>query len=299
MTDGRLGTAGPERSDDDAAALDAALAVVERWLAAALDDPAAEDASIHADELREVGRRAGPPEREERLDALAALIAELGSHLAAAQRKSVRTGYDLHDGAIQHLLVTGLELQSLRRELEEVPEPHRQKPLERLSIVHARLLALETDLRDLAHSLETPALAEVPLAERARAEIAAFEQETEIEAEARIAGDFGDTTRSQRIAILRILQGALANVRRHSGARHVRVELVAAGDSFELTVEDDGRGFDVADAFADSARRGRLGLVSMSERVRLLGGEFDLDSRPGGPTRVSISLQSQPAVEHD
>jgi two-component system NarL family sensor kinase len=276
MTEGRLGTAGSDRADDDAATLEAA----------------------HADALRGLAQRAATA-RAERLDSLATLVTELGSQVAATQRKAVRTGYDLHDGAIQHLLVTGLELQTLRRELAALPEQHRQKPLERLSIVHARLLALENDLRDLAHSLETPGFAEVPLAESAWAEIAAFEQETAIATDVHIAGEFGQTTRSQRIAILRILQGALANVRRHSGAKRVRVELVAAADRLELLIEDDGGGFDVPEALADSARRGRLGLVSMSERVRLLGGEFDLDSRPGGPTRIAISLRAHRGVEPD
>jgi len=291
----RSDTAGEDGANDGAAALDAALVVLERWLAAVLDDPASDDAAAHAAELRDVGQRAGAGE-DDRFENLATLVAEVGANLAATQRKAVRTGFDLHDGAIQHVLVTGLELQSLRRDIEELPEPQRQKPLERLSIVLARLLALENDLRDLAHSLERPALAEVPLAERALAEIAAFEQETAIETEVHVSGDFGRTTRSQRIAIVRVLQGALANVRRHSGARRVRVDLAGNDEGISLAVEDDGKGFDAAFALADSARRGRLGLVSMSERVRLLGGEFALDSRPGGPTRVAISLYAPPAT---
>jgi signal transduction histidine kinase len=279
---------------DDAAASDAALAVLERWLGGVLDDPASDEAPAYAAELRAL---AGRSLEGDRLENLATLVADVGASLAATQRRAVRTGYDLHDGAIQHVLVTGLELQSLRRDLEDVPEPQRQKPLERLSIVLARLLALENDLRDLAHSLETPSRAEVPLAERAFAEIAAFEQETAITTDVHVSGDFEGTTRSQRIAVVRVLQGALANVRRHSGAQRVKVELVGEDERIELRVEDDGRGFDAAAALADSARRGRLGLVSMSERVRLLGGEFDLDSRPGGPTRVSISLYAPPKTD--
>ena len=58
----------------------------------------------------------------------------------------------------------------------------------------------------------------------------------------------------------------------------------------DARVEDDGVGFHVARTLLDGAQRGRLGLVGSSERVRLLGGRFDVRSRPGGPTTVSLSL---------
>jgi signal transduction histidine kinase len=55
-------------------------------------------------------------------------------------------------------------------------------------------------------------------------------------------------------------------------------------------VRDDGRGFDVERALVRAAERGRLGLVGMAERVRLLGGRLEVDSRPGGPTVVSAVI---------
>jgi signal transduction histidine kinase len=55
-------------------------------------------------------------------------------------------------------------------------------------------------------------------------------------------------------------------------------------------VTDNGRGFDVERTLVQAARKGRLGLVGMSERVRLLGGRFDLQSSPGGPTTISAKI---------
>ncbi|MGH2885701.1 MAG: sensor histidine kinase, partial [Solirubrobacteraceae bacterium] len=215
------------------------------------------------------------------------------SSLAGTHRRAVRTGFDLHDGPIQQVLVTALELQTLRRDLEELPDDLGRKPLARVSTVHDRLVALEGELRDLAHSLETPSWSDVPLEESVRTELTTFERESGIELQATIDGYFARTSRSQRIAVRRVLQGALANVRQHSGAKSVRVALTATPETIELSVEDDGRGFVIRNALAD-ASGGRLGIVAMGERVRLLGGEFDLDSRPGGPTRISVSLRSQP-----
>ena len=65
-------------------------------------------------------------------------------------------------------------------------------------------------------------------------------------------------------------------------------------------IVDDGRGFEVAKTLIRAAKRGRLGLVGMGERVRLLGGSFDVDSRPGGPTSISLVLPRwQPVAAAD
>lgn len=273
-------------------ALVAALATLEDWLQEANDDPAGDTASAHAAQLMELAQNSSTASTGKRLESIAALVAVLGSSIAGAQRRAVRTGFDLHDGPLQHVLVTALELQTLRRELEELPAELGRKPLERLSTVHSRLVALEGELRELAHALETPSWSDVPLDQSVRSELARFEEECGIQLRASIEGDFTRTSRSQRIAVLRVLQGALSNVRRHSEATTVHVALVATAETIELVIEDNGRGFVARDALADAARRGRLGIVAMGERIRMLGGEFDLDSSPGGPTRLSVSLRS-------
>jgi signal transduction histidine kinase len=86
------------------------------------------------------------------------------------------------------------------------------------------------------------------------------------------------------------MQETLTNAREHSGAREVRVEAVATDERLALEVTDDGRGFDVPATLLAAAKRGRLGLVGVSERVRLLGGSCELRSAPGGPTTISVGL---------
>jgi len=278
-------------------ALVAALATLEDWLREASDDPAADTASAHAAHLMELAQDSSASSVGERLESIATLVAVLGSTIAGAQRRAVRTGFDLHDGPLQHVLVTAFEIQTLRRDLEELPPELGRKPLERLATVRSRLVALEGELRELAHSLETPSWSDVPLDQSVRAELARFEEECDIKLQASIEGDFRRTSRSQRIALLRVLQGALSNVRHHSEATTVRIALAATPETIELAVEDDGHGFVTRDALEDAARRGRLGIVAMGERIRMLGGEFDLDSRPGGPTRLSVSLRSLPSTD--
>jgi signal transduction histidine kinase len=86
------------------------------------------------------------------------------------------------------------------------------------------------------------------------------------------------------------VQEALSNIRDHSGAKRVSVSVSVRRSSVHAEIVDDGRGFVVERTLVRAARRGRLGLVGMSERVRLLGGRFDVDSRPGGPTAISVVL---------
>jgi signal transduction histidine kinase len=81
----------------------------------------------------------------------------------------------------------------------------------------------------------------------------------------------------------------------------VAIIITGTRGSVELRVTDDGAGFEVARTLQDAAQRGRLGLVGSSERVRLLGGTFDIRSRTGGPTTIALTLPRwQPLVaEHE
>jgi len=82
--------------------------------------------------------------------------------------------------------------------------------------------------------------------------------------------------------LFRVLQEALQNAVKHSGTRHFRVELRGKSMEIQLTVSDSGVGFDPQDAID---RRG-IGLVSMRERLNLAGGEFSINSKPGGGTTI-------------
>jgi signal transduction histidine kinase len=88
------------------------------------------------------------------------------------------------------------------------------------------------------------------------------------------------------VEMLRIMQEALANVRRHSAARNVEVRLRTDVEAILLEVADDGRGFD------PTVARGGVGLVGMRERVEELGGEIEVKSRPGEGTEVTVRVPS-------
>jgi signal transduction histidine kinase len=95
------------------------------------------------------------------------------------------------------------------------------------------------------------------------------------------------------LTLYRITQEALRNIARHAASRDAYVTLLGEDDAVTLEIEDSGRGFDVEAARAD----GGLGLVSMNERVRLIGGSIDVDSRPGRGTRIRVEAPIRAAAE--
>ena len=213
------------------------------------------------------------------------------SLVSASERRLGRLAFDLHDGALQHIAAFGADLFLVRRQLTELlPAESEALGVSRINDLEARIWELDRVLRELAHSLEPGSLVRRPLPRVISDEVAAFSERTGIPVQQRVTGDFTDMTVSQKIALIRVVQEALTNVREHANAGHVRIVITAGKGRVDARVEDDGIGFHVARSLLDGAQRGRLGLVGSSERVRLLGGRFDVRSQPGGPTTVSVSL---------
>ena len=101
----------------------------------------------------------------------------------------------------------------------------------------------------------------------------------------------GDLPREIAIGLFRVLQEALTNAVKHSGTRSVFVTLLVAGGELRLEVADRGSGFDGVSAMES----GGLGLVSMRERMTLLGGGLSIESRPGEGTRVRACVRLPPS----
>ena len=213
------------------------------------------------------------------------------SNAAALERRLRRLAFDLHDGALQELAALGAELASMRRQVGPlVDEQARERVDGRFDDLQARLVAVDETLRSLMATVKGGREPIEALDTRIAREVAALRDETGIEADLEINGSFADLTESRRIVIFQIVREALSNIREHSEAEHVRVTVVEREGSVAVSVEDDGRGFDRDAALLDAAVLRRFGLTGMLERVEMLGSELQIDSEPGGGTRVSFVL---------
>jgi signal transduction histidine kinase len=154
----------------------------------------------------------------------------------------------------------------------------------------AYLSTIETDLREFSSSLESPVLVSRPFEDALRGAVWTFTAKSEVQPSVVIEGDLDDLTDTQRITLYRIVQEALSNVCDHSKANEVSVELRVLKSHIALEISDDGVGFDVDWSLVTAARSGHIGLLGMMERVRLIGGDLQIQSRPGGPTKVRAKL---------
>ena len=224
------------------------------------------------------------------LERHALLVTELAEHAdaaRAAKHRLARVAFDLHDGPLQDLALMRQELNALRRELRELGMPARRSQL-RLDDVLAIADSTETDLRELATSMTSSTLTQRPFADALRGVLHGFGLRSGLEPQLDLHGEPDGLTAMERVALLRVIGEALANVREHSGAQNVVVAVRIGAADVEADVVDDGCGFDVQTALPAAARRGSMGLLGIIERIRLMNGSWDVLSTVGQGTTVSV-----------
>jgi two-component system sensor histidine kinase UhpB len=195
-----------------------------------------------------------------------------------------RIAGELHDGVGQVLTALTLTLDAAGTE----PDPR----VVQRRVASARALA-DTALagtRDLSHRIRPARLEERGLVAAVRdlATQSGFPVSIEADDDARGANVLGPTA---TVELYRIIQEALANAARHSGAQHARVAIARHEGRLSVVVADDGRGFDPA-----RAPGAGIGLAGMLERARLLGGRLSIESALGGGTRVTVSVPFGPVA---
>ena len=212
----------------------------------------------------------------------------------AVERQYIRLALDLHDGPLQQVALLAAEVKQLRDQLPVFVEgADLERATGHVQDIEAVIIGLDRELREIVR-VQMPDLDdERRFGESLRATADLFAARARVPVEFEVCGDVGETPRSQRIALLRILQEALVNIREHSGATAVRVIVCPRPGGIRLQVVDNGCGFDVANAIERARRAGRFGLTGMSARVLLLGGSLDIDSNPGGPTVITAEIPTE------
>jgi len=214
-------------------------------------------------------------------------LREIAVHaLGAAEEERKRIARELHDGIAQSLAALRIRLRLARGARTE------EERLEHLDEVSEAIGAATEEVRRIARGLRPPALDMLGLAPAIESHARTLSEATGITIESDLAPVGGHLTPEAELAIYRVFQEALSNVVRHSHARHVELRMHLRPGFVEASIRDDGRGFDVADALSEHGRG--LGLFGMKERASYVGGRVDIESRPGGGTKVSVVI---PTVE--
>ncbi len=205
----------------------------------------------------------------------------------AQEHERQRIAQELHDETAQSLLLMAQRLDSLASSAKK--RRNRDVAAELQEVRGITIEAL-TELRRLAQDLRPRILDDmglVPALEWLADDLA---EQDGIEARVEVDGTLPKLSEEGQLLLFRIAQEALRNIGKHSGASEATLSLRAYGDRLEMRVADNGHGFTLPKAVGDLAATGKLGLLGMHERARLLGGTLDIRSERRRGTTVVVEL---------
>ncbi len=208
--------------------------------------------------------------------------------LEATQQERIRLAADLHDGPVQELTAMSYGMERVSRRLK--PQTL-DAASELLGQQREALTAVTRTLRNLLAELRPPALDQYGLAGALKLHGEGFARQAKVNVNVDAQVDERPAPEMETI-VYRVVQEALANVAKHAQANNVSIRLTSDHHRVNLTIRDDGIGFDPAEA-ARLLEDGHYGLTGMRERVELGGGRWELDSLPGQGTTIRVELAPQ------
>jgi PAS domain S-box-containing protein len=222
-------------------------------------------------------------ERKRAEEALSGMTRKL---VEAQEQERARISRELHDDINQRIALLAIELDQLREKHKDLPSKvrgHVQKLQQMTSDISSRVYAL-------SHKLYFSIPDSLGLAKGMRSWCREFGKQQEIAIDFK-SHDLPRLPQEISLCLFRVLQEALHNAAKHSGVERIKVQLAENSGEIQLIVSDTGKGFDI-----NAARRsGGLGLMSMHERVRLVGGTILIDSRRlvGTTIRVRVPFRAE------
>jgi PAS domain S-box-containing protein len=197
--------------------------------------------------------------------------------IQAREQERIRIARELHDDFAQRLALLASDLLQLYEDPPDLPEVRR-----RVGELHNQTTEIVSDIQTLSHELHSARLQYLGIAGATRGFCQEFGEQANMKIDFKSHDLPGPLSPDISLCLFRVLQEALHNSAKHSGVRHVEVQLWATSDEVHLTVSDGGAGFD-----SKSAERNQgLGLISMEERLKLVKGTLSIESQPKRGTTI-------------
>jgi PAS domain S-box-containing protein len=210
-------------------------------------------------------------------------IEYLAGRLIVAQEEERKyIARELHDDLNQQVAALALGLGKLERQLRNADTPIRNQ-LEKLE---DRLTRLSEQIRRLSHELHSSTLEHVGISAALKLYCVEFAEMQGIRVNLKIEGNIEPMPTDSALCLYRVAQESLRNIVKHSGAKAAEIVMIGSDDSIELRITDEGKGFNPDEV---KGRQG-LGLVSIAERVKLLRGSFEVNSKPGMGTELRVTI---------
>jgi PAS domain S-box-containing protein len=198
--------------------------------------------------------------------------------IQAQEQERARIGRELHDDINQRLAMLAIELEQLQDNPSEVRS--------RVQELRKQTTEISNDVQALSHELHSAKLEYLGVVGGMRSWCKEFSERQGVEVEFKSLEELGSLPPEISLCLFRVLQEALHNAVGHSGVKRIEVQLREDSGEIHLVVSDLGRGFEL-----ETAMQGRgLGLTSMQERVRLVNGTIEIQSKPMGGTTVHVRV---------
>lgn len=222
------------------------------------------------------------------------LIHALTQRLIKAQENErQKISCELHDSVAQDLSASRIACEMLLEDEVGVSSEGRQK----LSELSETLRTTIINVRDMSYDLRPPGLEALGLVQTLYQYCMNFSEKSMLKVDFKSAGvDKLNINFDTGINLYRIVQESLSNIRKHATAEKVIIKLVFSFPNIILRIEDDGKGFNVQERMAEVFKEKRMGLQSIEQRVSLLEGKLDIQSRPMKGTKILIKIPYNPQV---
>ena len=220
----------------------------------------------------------------ENLTTAHAALQRLTPHLLSAQEQErQRIARELHDDIGQRLSLLTMDLDVLKSEIPVGRTNEQQKIHDLLG----QLDELVSDVHNMSHQLHSSKLKHLGLAVALKEVCRRVAGQNKVVVDLIADGIPQSLPDPIALCFYRVAQEALTNAVRHSGSQRIQVKLSSSGNRLRMLVKDAGCGFDLA------AHGSGLGLVTMYERIRMIGGKLRIDSTPGGGTELLAEAEIQ------
>lgn len=214
--------------------------------------------------------------------------------IKAQEEERHRLAREIHDGPAQSLSNVVLKAEICERLIDTDVQKTRDELRKLRDTVRESL----HDVRKIIYNLRPMSLDDLGLVPTLQRYIATFKEDTGIAVRYTAKGNFDEIRPEIALTVFRIIQETTSNIKKHAAAQNVTIKLEIYGNEVEITVSDDGIGFDLEEVKARGGDvSGGFGLFSMRERVELLSGSFEIVSEKGRGTDITVRIPLEPAKE--
>jgi two-component system sensor histidine kinase DegS len=199
-----------------------------------------------------------------------------------------RIAQELHDDTTQTLLVIANRAHGIMsgNDKADIVEIKKQ-----IDWMHKMIIHVSEDVRRISLGLWPSVLDNLGLVPALRWLIDEINQQGNPDTELKVSGEIQKMPAEMELIIFRIVQEGLNNARRHSSATKAVVDIQFLDSSLNLTISDNGTGFYIPLKVGNFAEMGKLGIIGMHQKCKLVGGDFNIYSKPGSGTKISVLIK--------